>query len=184
MKAFCRSTALIFMAVAGCDRESKVPPPQIRRPPPSLMRALQETPLEPLASKKTNHVYRFICNRTFHEPFCIVLRVGPDGSGVLTGKMLSRAGGSTFGSIKEQHDAMITAAKVSSFLTLLDQENFWKLESGDDKIGADGSWWFIEAVRTNHYQFVDRWTPETNTPVGRIGRRLIEMAESKIENVY
>jgi len=98
--------------------------------------------------------------------------------------MRSGPGGYDFGSIKEQHEATITAAKVSSFLTLLDQQNFWKLESGDDKIGFDGSWWFIEAVRTNRYQFVGRWTPKTNTPVGLIGRHLIEMAEWKIENLY
>jgi hypothetical protein len=184
-KTFLGSTAMMFLAVAaGCRPESETPPSQIRRPPPPLMRALKETALEPLTDDKTNHIYRFICNRTFHEPFCVVLRVGPDGAGVLTRKMLSRAEGHNFGSIKEQHEATITAAKVSSLLTLLDQENFWNLESGDDKIGMDGSWWFVEAVRTNHYQFVGRWTPETNTPVGRIGRHLIEMAEWKIEKLY
>jgi hypothetical protein len=102
----------------------------------------------------------------------------------LTGKILSAAGGYDFGSIKEQHEATITAAKASVFLTLLDQQNFWNLESGDNNIGMDGSWWFVEAVRTNHYQFVGRWTPETSTPLGRIGRHLIEMADWKIENLY
>jgi len=148
------------------------------------MRALKETAFEPLTADKTNHVYRFICSRTFHEPFSIVLRVAPDGAGVMTGKMLSGAGGYKFGGIKEQHEATVTAAKVSSFLAVLDQEKFWNLESGDGNMGADGSWWFIEGVRTNHYQFVGRWSPDTNTPVGRIGRHLIELTDWKIEHLY
>jgi hypothetical protein len=185
MKTFRGSMALIFLAVAaGCGRESETAPPQIRRPSPRLLRALNETAFEPLTADKTNHVYRFICNRTFHEPFCVVLRVGPDGAGLLTRKMLSSRGGYDFGSIKDQQDAAVTVTKVSTFLALLDQENFWKLESGDDRIGMDGSWWFIEAVRTNHYQFVGRWTPETNSPVGRIGRHLLELADWKIEHLY
>jgi hypothetical protein len=184
MTKFRGSTALAFLAaVAGCSREAEIPPSQIRRPPPPMLRALNETAFEPLTADKTNHVYRFICSRTFHEPFSIVFRVAPDGSGVMAGKMLSGAGGYKFGGIKEQHEATVTAAKVSSFLTVLDQEKFWNLESGDGHMGADGSWWFIEGVRTNHYQFVGRWSRDTNTPAGRIGRHLIELADWKIEHL-
>jgi hypothetical protein len=71
-------------------------------------------------------------------------------------------------------------------LILLDQEHFWSLEPAQpsSEIGHDGSYWYVEAVRTNGYHFVSRWSPKTNTAVGRIGRQLIEMAEWKIENLY
>jgi len=176
--------ALIFLAVvAGCRRESEAPSTSLRTPPRPLLRALK---LEPLSAQTTNHVYRFICSRTFHEPFSIDLRVAPDGTGKLTRKMLSGAGGYDLGSIKEQRDVIATAPKVDSFLNLLDQEHFWSLKSGQpiSGIGLDGSYWYVEAVRTNGYHIVSRWTPETNTPVGRIGRQLIEMADWKIENLY
>src|SRR5215475_6877464 len=107
MKTFGGSMGLILLAVAAGCRRSETPPPQTRRPPPPLMRALNETAFEPLTADKTNHVYRLICNRTFHEPFCVVLRVEPDSAGLLTRKMLSSRGGYNFGSIKEQQDAAV-----------------------------------------------------------------------------
>jgi hypothetical protein len=175
---------LIFLVVvAGCRRESEVPSTSLRTPPRPLLRALK---LEPLSAQTANHVYRFICSRTFHKPFSIDLRIASDGTGKLTRKMLSGAGGYDLGSIKEQSDVLATAPMVKSFLNLLDQEHFWSLEPGQptSETGLDGSDWYVEAVRTNGYHIVSRWSPETNTAVSRIGRQLIEMADWKIENLY
>jgi hypothetical protein len=185
MKAFLESISVILLVlVPGCGRHSNAPAPQITHPSLPLLRAFNEGGLGSLADEKTNHVYRFICKRTFDEPFSIFLRVRPDGAGALTCKMLSGKGGYEFGSIKEQREVVLSPGKVQSFLTLLDHDHFWKLEPGDTRMGFDGSYWFIEGVCTNHYQFVSRWSPEANTAVRRIGERLIEMADWKIERLY
>ena len=151
--------------------------------PNGLLRAFQEPPLAPEGTKQ---IYRFICNRTFHEPFCIVVRVNPEGTGSLTKKILSGKGGHDRGVIKEKGEVSITAPQVQSLMALMQREQFWDMPPGEPEsaIGLDGSEWFIEGVRTNHYTIVKRWNPMENTPVGRIGRLMIELAGWRIADLY
>jgi len=185
--SFVWISALLLGLVCGCVRESEFPSVTSRAHiPTGLLRKFDEAPLQLLAADGTNHVYRFVCNRTFHDSFCIVVRINSDGTGVLTKKMLGRRGGSDRVEIKEQGEVSLTARQVESLLTLLQQEQFWSIatDQPESEVGHDGSNWFVEGVRTNHYYIATRWTPKADVPVGRIGRHMIALAEWKIEDLY
>jgi len=187
---FAMKTSLVWISVVvlgmacGCRRQAEVPlVPVNAYIPTGLLRDFGETPL---AAEPNKHIYRFICSRTFHEPFCIVVRVNPDGTGGLTKKMLGGKGGYARGAMKENAEVSLTASQVENLLGLLEQEQFWTLPPGEaeNAIGQDGSSWVIEGVRTNHYHIAERWTPKADTPVGRIGRHMIELADWKIGDLY
>ncbi len=90
------------------------------------------------------------------------------------------------GAMKENAEVSLTPSQVENLLGLLEQEQFWTLTPGEAEsaIGQDGSSWFIEGVRTNHYHIAERWMPKEDTPVGRIGRHMVELAEWKIGDLY
>jgi hypothetical protein len=176
--------SVILGLACGCAQKSETPSDPINAYlPTGLLRSFGE---RQLAAAGTNHVYRFVCNRTFHEPFCIVVSVNSDGTGSLTKKMLSGQGGYDLGEIKEKGQVSLSAPQIESLLKLLEREQFWTITPSEpvSALGADGSTWFIEGVRTNCYHMARRSTPKTDTPVGRIGRHMIELADWEIRDLY
>lgn len=172
---------LLVGLLGGCDRKAK-DPLLVEWPGSKLLLALAEAPLEAVTAGNTNHVYRLICKRSLHAPFCIVLRVDPEGGGTLTRKILSPDGKQ----IVEQRDIALGSAKVQDVVSLVRQMDFWQLPSGQrvSEKGMDGAQWYLEAVQGGRAHLVSQWSPADDSAVGRIGRRLIELADWKSERVY
>lgn len=148
------------------------------------LRVMGETPLPSMAKAGTNHIYRFTCLRTFDEPFCIRLVVQPDGSGKLIRKMTSGRGGYDAGALKETRETRLEKPQVDEFVKLLERERYWRLKTAERSDGLDGSQWIVEAVHAGRYHVVDRWTPDSSTAVGKIGRALLKLADWKVNDLY
>ena len=126
------------------------------------LRGLEEPPLPPLMKDQTAEVYRFLWLRSFHHPVAIRLERRPDGTGALTTKMGSGAGGYAPESILATKASTLTREQTQEFLSRVTQVHFWSLPNPvNDQKGTDGSQWIVEGVRNGQYHVVDRWSPTT-----------------------
>lgn len=125
------------------------------------LRALEEPSLLDLADHRPSHSYRFLWLRTFNHPVAIRIDIKPDGTGLLTIKACSGAGGFAPGTLIENMTQALSDIQVNSFLELVDRVDFWSAPNPvEDQTGTDGSEWIIEGVRDGKYHVVDRWMPE------------------------
>jgi hypothetical protein len=185
MKALPILLSCVAGLCAGCGQKAEPTfhvNPNVPRP---VLAAFGEPLLPAYAAEKTNHMYRFTCLRSFNEPFCVVLTVTPDGSGSYVRKMATGVDRRAE-VLKAKTEGNLTASQVDVFLKVVDRERFWTLDKTDppDKVGFDGSTWIVEAVRDGQYHIVNRWSPGDETPVGIIGRSLLDVTESNIEHLY
>ncbi len=143
--------------------------------------ALGEPSLFSLAGDSTAEAYRFTWLRSFHHPIAVRLTPKPDGTGVLTVKIASGAGGFRPGLLSQNTSLPLTQEQTQRFRLRLQQLKFWSLPNPvNDGKGTDGSEWIIEGVRKGRYHVVDRWTP-TSGPVRELGEMLaFEMAKLTI----
>ena len=126
------------------------------------LRALKEPSLLHMADNPAFHSYRFLWLRTFNHPIAIRIEIKPDGTGALTIKMTSGAGGYAPGTLIENTSRALEERQVKSFLALVDGVNFWTAPNPvNDQTGTDGSQWIIEGVRGGKYHVVDRWMPKS-----------------------
>ena len=126
------------------------------------LRALKEPSLLHLADGPLSHSYRFLWLRTFNHPIAIRIDIKPDGTGTLTIKVASGAGGYAPGTLIENTSHALSGTQVKTFLALVDRVNFWAAPNPvDDQTGTDGSQWIIEGVRDGKYHVVDRWMPKS-----------------------
>jgi hypothetical protein len=126
------------------------------------LRALKEPSLLDLGKDPTAHCFRFLWLRTFHHPIAVRIEVKSDGTGALTIKEASGAGGYAPGRLIRNTNRSLSSAQVSAFLALVDRLSFWTTPNpGDDQIGLDGSQWIIEGVKGGKYHVVDGWSPKT-----------------------
>jgi hypothetical protein len=145
---------------------------------------MEETSFFALAEKEGIRQYRFTCLRTFHKPFCIVLQMRADGTGTLTRKVGSGRGGYQPAELTERVESAVDQVQVDSFEKLMESEGFWKLPSTVRPEGIDGAIWIVEAVQGGRYHIVSRWSPREKTPIGKLGRRLLELADWKVDERY
>jgi hypothetical protein len=146
------------------------------------LKALEEPSLLQLAKNPSLESYRFVWLRTFHHPVVVRLDPRSDGTGELTTKVSSGAGGYAPGHVIENKSRAVTREEAERFLARVRQAQFWGLPSHDtpEAAGDDGSQWIIEGVKEGKYHMVDRWTPETG-PVRDLGVFLfVELAQMKI----
>jgi hypothetical protein len=135
----------------------------------SQLHALREPSLFVLTKTPSSECYRFLWLRTFNHPIAIRLDPKSDGTGILTVKVASGAGGFHPGAVSESRTRVLTREETQSFLLQLDRLGFWKLPStANDQMGSDGSQWIIEGVKGRRYHVVDRWSP-TKGPVHELG---------------
>ena len=126
----------------------------------SQLQGLDEPSLFALTGNATAHAYRFLWLRTFHHPIAIRLNIDPDGTGMLTTKMSSGAGGYSPGKLVQDSTRRLDATQIKDFLARIEQEGFWTAPNPiNDQKGTDGSQWIIEGVKGGHYHVVDRWSP-------------------------
>ncbi len=146
------------------------------------LKALQEPSLFQLAKNPSLESYRFVWLRTFHHPVIVRLNLRSDGTGDLTTKVSSGAGGYAPGHVIENKSRPVTREEVEKFLARVRQGQFWDLPSHEspDAAGLDGSQWIIEGVKEGKYHVVDRWTPGKG-PVHELGLILaVDLAQMKI----
>jgi hypothetical protein len=146
------------------------------------LKALQEPSLLQLAKNSSLESYRFVWLRTFHHPVIVRLDLAPDGTGQLTTKVSSGAGGYDPGHLVENKARPVTREATERFLTKVKQEQFWKLPSYETPatVGCDGSQWIIEGFKDGKYHVIDRWTPSKG-PVHALGLTfVVELAGMKI----
>jgi len=129
----------------------------------SELRSLGEPSLLGKRGVPGTTVYRFTLIPSFTPTFVVRLVIAPDGTGTLhtmTTPRNRRGGGE-----REcpRIDQPVTAEQVREFLSLLEQADFWNLDTclqtrGLDR-GLDGEEWLLEGVSNGKYHVVQRWCP-------------------------
>lgn len=138
------------------------------------LRKLEEPSLLDMSKGKEIQVYRFLWLRAFHHPVCIRLDVLPDGTGILTTKMLGGVDGDKDAKLILNDRQVLN--KTDWFLTFLGKQGFWGIKSFDHSvIGFDGAEWIIEGAKDGEYHVVDRWSPKDG-PVYSLGMAMLRMS--------
>jgi hypothetical protein len=149
------------------------------------LKALAEKPLPRRAEDAQNHLYRFTCMRSFHEGFCVLLEIMPDGAAHLTYKLESGRGGYGAGSLKMAGQMNVPKTSGQEFADFVETAGFWTLPRDDpDHPGRDGSIWIIEGINKGKYQVIQRWTPRAGTFAREFGEHMLKMACWTVENLY
>jgi hypothetical protein len=110
------------------------------------------------SDNSTKEIYRFTWLRSFHNPIAIRLE-RLDNDYKLYWKLCSGAGGYAPGKLIIDKQKTIDQNTWDVFKMLLDQINFWRLNTTEEVMGTDGAEWIIEGKKSQQYQVVDRWTP-------------------------
>ena len=69
-----------------------------------------------------------------------------------------------------------------TFKSLVQNCNFWTLNSKQQSTGLDGAEWILEGQTQKHYKFVDRWSP--NNSFAECCKYLINLSAAKNEEIY
>lgn len=140
------------------------------------LEALKEPSLWDLSQARgPDEVYRFLWLRSFHHPVSVRLSISSDGTGTLTTKVCTGAGGYEPGKLIVNRNEKIGADRVKWFLDRIDEQQYWSLpteEEDPNTIGLDGAQWVLEAVKNGNYKVVDRWSPEKG-PIKNLGLILV-----------
>jgi hypothetical protein len=108
------------------------------------------------------------------------LDIKVDGTGKLTVKTASGAGGYQPGKLTENTSRSLTREETSKFLEQVKDVGFWALPSDEKTLGFDGAQWIIEGVKDGKYHVVDRWSPKKG-PIHELGTTLaLSLAHLKI----
>ena len=107
--------------------------------------------------------YRFTWIPSFHPAVVVNIDLTTIGY-QLTGKILNGAGGYQPGSLAREVTHILSEADFAHFSELIRSAGFWKLSSNDQLLGCDGAQWILEALTSNGYHVVDRWTPNRDGP--------------------
>ena len=102
--------------------------------------------------------YRFVWLRTFHNPIAIRIEKQQE-IYLLTWKLCNGAGGYEPGQLTMAKQKQIDEITWENFKTLLNQIDFWNMDTEVETMGLDGSQWILEGKDADKYHVVDRWTP-------------------------
>jgi hypothetical protein len=157
----------------------------------SQLKALKEDSLWQLSQESPKQqVYRFIWLRSFHRPVVVRLDVQPDGSGLLTTKVGSGAGGYGPGKLIVDRRKKMSKEVVDTLLAHVEEEQYWTLPTREKQdpnvVNLDGAQWVLEGVRNGAYKVVDRWSPKDG-PIRDLGITMaIGLANMKLlyDEVY
>jgi hypothetical protein len=149
------------------------------------LKVMAEKPLPRRMEDAESHVYRFTCLRTFHEGFCVVLEIMPDGTAHLTYKMESGRGGYGAGFLRMSGQMSVSKSSSEEFVGWVNTGGFWTLPRHDrNSAGLDGSSWILEGVQDGKYHVIDRWSPEAGTFAREFGERMLKMAYWTVKDLY
>ena len=156
------------------------------------LKALKEPSLWQMSKEsQTEQAYRFLWLRSFHHPIVVRLDVQANGTGILTTKVASGAGGYPPGTLAQNRTKDIPKEVVESFLAHVEEVKYWSLPtrelSDQNIVNLDGAEWVLEGVRKGTYKIVDRWSPEKGSPIRDLGLTMtIDLAGMKLlyQDVY
>jgi hypothetical protein len=135
----------------------------------------------PLETDEGDRVLRFVWHRSFHDAMVIRAELPQAGDARIVSTRLPRG----------SHDA------PERIETALDGEDAARLRAGiedtwvchirqEGRIGFDGALWMIEGTDGVDYCAVETWSPRPDTPLGALGRLLVELTGRDIpeQDVY
>jgi hypothetical protein len=125
----------------------------------TYLRAMHEPSLLEESKDGSLTAYRFLWLRTFRHPIAVRLMVRVDGTGSLSGKVTSGAGGYEAGNMTWNESVDISEAHVEQFIGFSQKAEFWTSRTRGSVGGADGAQWIMEGVHNGIYHVVDRWSP-------------------------
>lgn len=108
---------------------------------------------------RQSDTYRFVWLRTFHHPISIRIEKQQN-IYLLTWKLCTGQGGYDPGRLTVAKQKQIDEITWENFKTLLNQADFWNMDTEIKTPGLDGSQWILEGKEAGKYHVVDRWTPE------------------------
>lgn len=148
------------------------------------LRALKEPSIYELYRDEKVIIYRFLCLRTFHNPFSVRVHINDDGIAFLYYKRTDGAGGYDPGKLVESHMRVLNENEKEHLLNKIKNKKFWVLPAHLRKsTGCDGSEWIIEGAKNGMYHLVDRWTPQSGN-IRNLGLYFIKLAGVKIDKLY
>lgn len=183
MRVRFQLSILVFLSLgSACMAQARYFPPGSLAPEwySKNLRALHEPSLWSVSKTQAAQSYRFLWLRTFHHPIAIRIEVNFDGTSRLWVKMTNGEAGYDPGHLVRDDTSALTKQRTDWFLGKIEENGFWRLPSGDNRIGNDGAQWIVEGVRSRNYHMVDRWSP-TDGPVRAIALLMLnDLAGAKI----
>jgi hypothetical protein len=103
----------------------------------------------------------------------------------LTYKIFKGTSGFNIGKIDTLNELNIEDNILYDFESLINDTGFWEAkENSNERLGYDGSTWIIEGIKNKEYHYVNRWSPEENDPLYKIGEKMIEISRQKFDKIY
>jgi hypothetical protein len=130
--------------------------------------------------------FRFIWERSFHEPAMIRVQERPDGMWSVRTTLLARESHSAPLLPIVDKERVLPAERVSPLLALLVSESeFWSMPAKLDRIpSVDGARWIVEARDGSAYHYVNRQSPHEGEVVHDLGLAFIELSGHDFHAIY
>jgi hypothetical protein len=133
------------------------------------------------SDKSQKEIFRFTWLRTFHNPVAIRIEKLGD-TYILYWKLCNGAGGYEPGELIINKQKEINKLTWDEFQKRLNEIEFWKMDTNEEKFGLDGSQWILEGKNLKHYHIVDRWTPSENSKYYQCCDFLIGLTDLEIKD--
>lgn len=131
----------------------------------SVLYKLNEKPLWPPDPGQV--IYRFIWMRSFHDQVSIMMRVLPEGDGLLRLQIYKRVPQQL-----ETRTQSLSKEQADRVLSLIKDAGFWEMTTeGEGPQGTDGAEWVLEGVQDGKYHIATRW----NASGTAYGKALLEL---------
>jgi hypothetical protein len=147
------------------------------------LRALQEPSLYAMKSNSQAVVFRFLCLRTFGQPFVIRVIARANGGGIVRFKMTDGTGGYRPGDLVADKTVKLDKKQTQRCLARIERADFWQLKTKEtNKDLRDEAQWVLEGVRNGKYNLVERQSPSRGG-VRRLGLYFIKLSGEKIRDL-
>jgi coenzyme F420-reducing hydrogenase delta subunit len=145
--------------------------------------ALQEPSLYELKGNPKAVIFRFLCLRTFNQPFAIRIEAQTNGTGVVCFKATDGTGAYKPGNLVTEKTVKLNKKQMQTCMTKLERADFWSLATKEANLdGCDGAQWVLEGVKNGKYQLVERQSPDRGG-VRRLGLYFLKLSREKIRDL-
>lgn len=135
-----------------------------------------------LSCGQVGTTYRFTWLRSFHHP--VAVRITDNGDhAVLRAIELDGGGGFHPGKEFRRIERALSPVELERIRRAFAQAPFGSMPTTDERMGADGAEWIVEAVDDGLYHLVVRWSPDSGD-LHDIGLLFLELTGWSFEDVY
>lgn len=107
----------------------------------------------------------------------MAVRIEMSGQGItLTAKKAPMQDSDDPGVLSLEKYAELTPRQWEELQARLADADFWNQPTTEETSGRDGAQWIVEGVGGGRYQVVDRWSPDSQSPYGRLTAYMLELA--------